>query len=151
MYSLHPSQFSSRILFFSFQCLMSEKDDVVAIGSDLPTITLHSVSSGELLASLGGHSNRVKGLALSPDNQLLFSASSDGTIRTWAFNKSLVCVCVCVLRGDFIKLFLRPLSPTESLQVCEQHGQWLQTHLHHSTLAWRSLTNRDHHSKPQKC
>ena len=53
-------------------------------------IALYSTTSGQLVAHLEGHTSRVKGLALSPDNKLLFSASSDGTIRAWDLPQSLV-------------------------------------------------------------
>ena len=32
----------------------------------------------------------MKGLSLSPDNKLLFSASSDGAIKAWSLPKALV-------------------------------------------------------------
>ena len=67
---------------------------MLAIGGDQPVITLYSITSGERVASLEGHTSRVKGLALSPDNQLLFSASSNGTIKVWSLPEPLVCVGV---------------------------------------------------------
>lgn len=63
---------------------------MIAIASDKSAVELYSVTSGQLIASLEGHTARVKGLALSPDDQLLLSASSDGTIRAWRLHKSLV-------------------------------------------------------------
>lgn len=73
-------------------CCSSMQDSVLAIGSDQPMIVLYSTTTGERLASLEGHSNRVKGMAMSPDHSLLFSASSDGTIKVWTLPKSLVCL-----------------------------------------------------------
>jgi len=66
------------------------KDEVLAVGSDQPVILLYSTATGKRLASLEGHSSRVKGLAMSPDQKLLFSASSDGCIKVWALSDTLV-------------------------------------------------------------
>ena len=66
------------------------QDSVLAVGIDQPKIMLYSTITGKKLASLEGHSNRVKGLAMSPDQGLLFSASSDGTIKVWTLPDSLV-------------------------------------------------------------
>ena len=75
------------------------QDSVVAVGSDQSSIVLYSTTSGKLVASLEGHTSRVKGLAMSPDNQLLLSASSDGTIRAWTLPESLVC-CMQLVWSD---------------------------------------------------
>lgn len=75
---------------FLFVCT---QDAVLAVASDKHAVELYSVTLGQLMTSLEGHTARVKGLALSPDNKLLFSASSDGSIRAWRLTKSLVCWC----------------------------------------------------------
>jgi WD40 repeat protein len=46
-------------------------------------IQLWSVSSGELLHQLGGHTHGVDYLIFSADGSLLVSASYDGTVRLW--------------------------------------------------------------------
>ena len=38
---------------------------------------------GDEVLELSGHSGAVSGLDFSPDTDLLFSASSDGTLRLW--------------------------------------------------------------------
>lgn len=63
---------------------------MLAIGGEKCVIELYSITSGQLVASLEGHTSRVKGLSLSPDNTLLFSASSNGAIRAWSLPKTLV-------------------------------------------------------------
>ena len=63
---------------------------MIAVGTGDPDILLYSTSTGELVTRLSGHSNRVKGLAISPDYRLLFSVSSDETIKAWSLPKSLV-------------------------------------------------------------
>ena len=66
------------------------QDTVLAVGGDQHAILLYSITSGQLVASLDGHASRVKGLALSPDSRLLFSASSDGAVKAWSLPESLV-------------------------------------------------------------
>ncbi len=55
----------------------------LASGSEDQTIRLWNVDSGELLATLEGHSAPVLSVAFSPDEKRLASASSDQTIRLW--------------------------------------------------------------------
>ena len=76
------------------------QDSVLAVGSEQPSIVLYSTKTGKILASLEGHSNRVKGLAMSPDHSLLFSTSSDGTIKVWTLPKLLVCVYLLFERNN---------------------------------------------------
>ena len=72
------------------------QDSVLAVGSGDPDVLLFSTSTGKLVTRLPGHSNRVKGLAVSPDSRLLFSVCSDGDMRAWSLPEppeSLVGVC----------------------------------------------------------
>ncbi|KAI3425901.1 hypothetical protein D9Q98_007874 [Chlorella vulgaris] len=43
-----------------------------------------SAAAGDWVTYFSGHSGPVFGLDFSPDNQLLFSASGDGTVRLWS-------------------------------------------------------------------
>lgn len=55
----------------------------IAVGEQGGAIRLMHVPSGKLQASLSGHTGAVTGLAFSPDNQRLYSASADKTWRAW--------------------------------------------------------------------
>ena len=90
----------------------------MAVASEMPSIQLFSIPSGELSGKLEGHTQRyllikschvwrcvfydshylplrVKGLAVSPAGNLLFSASSDGCVRVWSLAQPLVSVASC--------------------------------------------------------
>ena len=42
---------------------------------------------GSLICTLGGHQDRVSHVCLTPDNKRILSASADGTLRIWDFEK----------------------------------------------------------------
>jgi WD40 repeat protein len=46
-------------------------------------IRLWDVASGKEIRSLGGHTNYVRGLAITPDGRTVVSVSFDGTVRVW--------------------------------------------------------------------
>jgi WD40 repeat protein len=54
---------------------------MLAIGSALNDILIYSLIKGDLLYRLPGHTHRIKSLAV--EGRMLFSGSSDGTIRVW--------------------------------------------------------------------
>jgi WD40 repeat protein len=56
---------------------------LVATGGDDRTATLWDASSGELLATLSGHTETVRSFAFSPDDQTLAVAVKDGTVWFW--------------------------------------------------------------------
>ncbi len=55
----------------------------LASGSQDRTIRIWSISSGELIRTLEGHTRGINSIALSPDGQILASASDDTTIKLW--------------------------------------------------------------------
>ena len=55
----------------------------VASAGDDRSIRLWDVDSKSLLKTITGHSRTIEGLAFSPDDQLLASASADGSLRLW--------------------------------------------------------------------
>ncbi|XP_064405204.1 p21-activated protein kinase-interacting protein 1-like isoform X2 [Halichondria panicea] len=71
------------------------RQDVLAVGSEHPSVLLYSTLSGDCLARLEGHTKRVKALCVCPVSGILFSASSDETIRVWRLANPLPdAVCV---------------------------------------------------------
>jgi hypothetical protein len=57
---------------------------LLASGSVDKTIKLWSLPSGDLMATLIGHQDRILSLAISPDATLLASGSGDKTVRLWS-------------------------------------------------------------------
>jgi WD40 repeat protein len=47
------------------------------------SVSLWEVSDGRLLATLRGHSDRIRDVEFSPDNHLIATASDDNTVRLW--------------------------------------------------------------------
>jgi hypothetical protein len=74
------------------------EDDMLAIGSALNDILIYSLIKGDLLYRLPGHTHRIKSLAV--EGRMLFSGSSDGTIRVWNISDIDNCTCVCEVTGS---------------------------------------------------
>ena len=58
-------------------------NQILASGSDDKTIRLWNIETGEVCATLKGHTNFVQSVAFSPDGTILASGSDDKTIKLW--------------------------------------------------------------------
>mmetsp|Transcript_7547 Transcript_7547/g.6679 ORF Transcript_7547/g.6679 Transcript_7547/m.6679 type:complete len:83 (-) Transcript_7547:31-279(-) len=58
-------------------------NNVVAAGCGDGSIKIINIEKGEIVNTLKGHDDSVNSVVINQDNSTLYSASSDGTIRTW--------------------------------------------------------------------
>ncbi|CCG82860.1 Ribosome biogenesis protein Sqt1 [Taphrina deformans PYCC 5710] len=72
--------------------------DLCATGGGDDTAYLWSITSGERLSTLSGHSDSITSIEFSFDGQLLATASMDGTIRIWTLQGERV------INGDDVKV-----------------------------------------------
>ncbi|MFB2975664.1 protein kinase [Microseira sp. BLCC-F43] len=73
-----------RGLFSGVNCVAISPDGkILASGSDDKTIRLWHIETGEVIATLFGHTNFVQSVAFSPDGTVLASGSDDKTIKLW--------------------------------------------------------------------
>lgn len=56
---------------------------LIAVGSWDGSATIYNAETGELIATLRGHTQNVWGVAFSPDAKMLATTSWDGTARLW--------------------------------------------------------------------
>jgi hypothetical protein len=82
---IHRPGTSGPVRAFDFvkSARFSPDGKLVLTASDDGTARLWSVSSGQELAVLRGHSGWIKGVDFSPDGELIVTASEDGTARLW--------------------------------------------------------------------
>ena len=93
------------------------------MGSESPDIHIYSTQTGSIITSLTGHTNRfvqlnmyiynstctlllyfrVKSMAFVPGVNILFSASSNGSVRVWELKEDLVCLMLSL----FLSLLFR--------------------------------------------
>ncbi|WP_335016982.1 WD40 repeat domain-containing protein [Nostoc sp.] len=67
----------------SWKIALSPKEDILASVAGR-VIHLFSSTTGQLLRTLSGHSERVNSVAISSDGQMLASGSDDKTIKLWS-------------------------------------------------------------------
>ncbi len=64
----------------------SHKGKILISGSADKTIRIWDTTTGQLRATLNGHTDAILSLAISPCNRYLISGSADQTIRVWDLN-----------------------------------------------------------------
>ncbi|EIN07139.1 dynein regulator [Punctularia strigosozonata HHB-11173 SS5] len=74
----------------------------VASGSRDRTIRLWDAQTGQLLRTLHGHDNWIRGLVFHPSGKFLLSASDDKTIRIWELNTGR-CLKTVEAHGHFVQ------------------------------------------------
>jgi eukaryotic-like serine/threonine-protein kinase len=81
-----------------FCCAVSPDGRRLVTGWDFPdnAVRLWDLASGELLAVMSGHENRISSVAISPDGARIVSASQDQTARIWDAGTGRL---IAILRG----------------------------------------------------
>ncbi|WP_017304680.1 WD40 repeat domain-containing protein [Spirulina subsalsa] len=74
---------SLRLLNQVYSLAWHPSQPILASATTYKTITFWDTTTGEKVALLAGHENRVNAIAFSPDGQQLVSASQDGTVKLW--------------------------------------------------------------------
>lgn len=70
------------------------KKNWVITGSDDLTIRVYNYHTLERVATLDGHSDYIRKLAVHPTRSLVLSSSDDMTIKLWDWEKNWKCVQV---------------------------------------------------------
>jgi WD40 repeat protein len=84
-------------------------------------VRLWEAASGQLLATLDGHTGPVYGVAVSADGRLLATGSVDGTIRLWNPSSG---ACLRILRRDrcYERLDITGLTSVTAAQRATWHA-----------------------------
>jgi WD40 repeat protein len=61
------------------------------------TLKVWDLAAGRILATLGGHADRVNACAVTPDGRVVISASTDRTLKIWDLMSAR---CLLTHRGD---------------------------------------------------
>ena len=69
--------------------VFSPDGTIFICGLDSGGIQLWAVTTGDRIAVLDGHTQKVETLAFSPDGKTLVSTAMDGTIVLWGWNEVL--------------------------------------------------------------
>jgi WD40 repeat protein len=96
-----------------------------------PSIRVWSVPAFEEMRTLAGHTQSVNALALSTDQLMLASASTDRTVRLWDYASG---ACLRVLRGHTNTVAGVKLSPD---------GRWVATASYDATVRLWPLAGED--------
>lgn len=87
-FSVNDSQLSATPIVNPFSKTQeSEVGPILASSSDDRKLKLWDTSTGQELCTFTGHSNWMRAIALSPDEQILASGSSDSLIYIWQCNQ----------------------------------------------------------------
>jgi len=70
-------------------CTYSPDGKSFAVGLNSGDIQLYSTSEWEMIRTLNGHDQTVRGVVFSPDGCLIVSSSQDGTVRIWIMESGL--------------------------------------------------------------
>ena len=73
-----------------YRLALDRSGNYVATSSTDKTIAVYNFRTGELVASLSGHSELVTGITFSADNQFLISTSADSCIFIWKLPSRIV-------------------------------------------------------------
>nr|XP_055046706.1 apoptotic protease-activating factor 1 isoform X1 [Misgurnus anguillicaudatus]XP_055046707.1 apoptotic protease-activating factor 1 isoform X1 [Misgurnus anguillicaudatus] len=81
--SVKVRQFLKNIAWRTLQLLALQRDFVLALGLETGTVQVLEVPSGNLLATLSGHTRTVHHCQFTDDGQTLITSSEDATVRVW--------------------------------------------------------------------
>jgi WD40 repeat protein len=85
---------------------------ILASGSADCTVKLWNWRTGQCLKTLTGHTDKIQGIAFSPDGQVLASGSADQTIRVWNYATGH---CLQLLNGHTNRVYSVAFSPDGSI------------------------------------